>query len=823
MNGAKGTSGVSPGDAARLDAGLFAVSAAVLTLEILQTRIFSYSLNQITIYLAIGVCMLGLGASATVLAALPAMGAARARRVASASAAAGALAVPISHAVFAQGAISLTETSLLGFVTLVALILPYLGFGTTIALLMVARSAAIGRAYGFNLAGSGFGCLVVFPLLDALGAERAALVVAGAALLAALLIRWPESRRSFAGVATVAALLLVAAVTSDRFFAFPPDPMGQLGLVQKLGSRLQAQRPGTRFDVEHLHSRWDRTGRIDVYRIDTSIPEIAPRVGVPIETRMIVQDSTAGSFLLGVGDDLARGRGLFDETVYAAGYSLGPVSDVLIMGLGGGPDVLSALYNHAKRVVGVEINESMISVVRDLYGDFQGHPYERPGVEIERMDGRSFLESTDESFDLIQMSSVDTKTLVASGALALTNSYLYTEEAVAAMLRRLRPDGVLAITRFGLVPSYRQITTIVAGLESLGAVDPARHVMVIGQGRWRAILVKPRPFDADEVERVHSWVEERSALPQVVVPSFAVLNVRFEEPMSILYSPQPRPVAREPFLQALAQDRLADFVSASPLDITAPTDDRPFFFFFERIDSLLASFPETLRHLFGIALRMALVAALFIGAPLLVMQRRGLRGADIGRSLAYFTCIGLGFMLIEIGLIHRFVLFLGHQSYAVSVVLFGILVGASLGSISSSRLSIGAPGPARLVLAGVAIAGVAYAYAIGPIFSAAVEARFAARLGVALLLLIPLGFCLGIPFPLALRSLRERSLSLVAWAIGVNALASVVGSTVAVPVAMITGLQVVLLAGAGFYALAALAVPIRRSSARSDPKETREW
>ena len=171
------------GTAPRVEAGLFVVSAIVLALQILQTRIFAYSLSHVTIFLAIGVCLLGLGASATVLAALPEVTKDRARRLAAAAAAAGAVSIPVAHAVFARTATSLSETSFVSLLTLVVLTLPYFGFGMAIALLLVCRSEAIGRAYAFNLAGSGIGCLIVFPLLDGLGAESALVVVAGLGLL----------------------------------------------------------------------------------------------------------------------------------------------------------------------------------------------------------------------------------------------------------------------------------------------------------------------------------------------------------------------------------------------------------------------------------------------------------------------------------------------------------------------------------------------------------------------------------------------------------------------------------------------------------------
>jgi len=208
------------------------------------------------------------------------------------------------------------------------------------------------------------------------------------------------------------------------------------------------------------------------------------------------------------------------------------------------------------------------------------------------------------------------------------------------------------------------------------------------------------------------------------------------------------------------------------------------------------------------------ISAVLVLLPLIVLRRRRLRAHRAGRSLLYFACLGTAFMLLEIGLIHRFVLLLGHQSYATTVVLLGLLLGAGLGSAASSRLPIDDPRTLRIAIG--ALAAIAFAYTLGlpTLFDQVAASPFAIRLALALTLLVTLGIFLGLPFPTALRGLAEEGSPLVPWAIGVNGFASVVGSTAAVVTAMVAGLRVVLLLAVALYLVAAMVIPFgtRRAS-----------
>ncbi len=811
-----------PASVLRQDAGLFAISASVLTLEILQFKIFAYSLDAIRIYLAVGVCLLGLGASGTLLSILPRFGSARATALAAFFAALGGLMLPPVHALFARFASSISEEEGPGaIVTLLALTLPYFCFGMTISLLLVSRAAKIGRAYAVNLGGSALGCLFAFPLLETLGAERAVAWAGLMAVGAACLLYVPKSGGWRIALAAAAAALALSVGFAKQLIELPPDPTGQLAVVLRSAAKIEKEHPGSTAEIVHEYVRWDRTARVDVYDLKTTLPELQSSVGGPIETRFFVQDSSAGSFLLGVGDDIQRGKEFFEGTLYGAAYKLAPRENVLLIGLGGAPDVLTAEYFGVDQVAGVDINGSTIELVKSgPYKDFLGDPYGRPGVTIHQMDGRTFLRASEDKYDLIQMSGVDTKSVLASGSLSVNENYVYTIEAMSEMLARIEDDGVICFLRFDDPDAHKLASVAIAGLRELGITNVADHLFALRQGFMRSVLIKRTPFSAEEVENLHAWAEAHAEPPDITIPTYDWIDVGFRHPISVMYSPKPRPYADTDYFHALVSDQHDVFLETFYRDLRSPTDDRPFFFFRERLVHFLPAIqgqvvwalinrPSVyLQALFRTIGRLALVSAVLILVPLIVLRGRGLRTPKAARSIVYFSALGMGFMLFEIGLMHRFVLLLGHQSYAITVVLLGLLVGASLGSTFSGRLSITAPGHVRKAL--LALVGVILlaSFLLGDVFVVAATLGFGARLALALSILVVIGFLLGIPFPTALRALERESQPVVPWGLGINGFASVVGSTIAVPTAMLFGLRSLLFIAAALYLFAFLTVPI---------------
>jgi hypothetical protein len=479
----------------------------------------------------------------------------------------------------------------------------------------------------------------------------------------------------------------------------------------------------------------------------------------------------------------------------------------LVIGPGGGRDVISALIFGARRVEGVEINPLIVrDVMLGQFREYSGNLYGDPRVSVHVEDGRSYVRRTPERFDVIQASLVDTWAATAAGAYTLTENSLYTVEAFGDYLDHLTPDGVLTITRW-MNDGLRLVSLAQEACARRG-LDPKRHLAIVRHDNVATFMLKRSPFTATDVQRLQ--------------------RVSGELGFTLLYAPgAPAPSGSAPEKELASGASAADyrdlitgpdpaaFIAAYPLDISATTDDRPFFFHATRLrDQFDLSYWRTglfshglsaLLMLFGISASLVL---LFIVGPLALGGERPGRGW--ARWLGYFGALGAGFMLIEVALLQHFVLLLGHPVYSLTVTLFSLLLGTGLGSLLSRRVA-----PERVgrftcfALATVALLAAAAAFGLPRIVDFAIPWPLAARILVAATVLVPFGVLLGTALPGGMRLLDRTRPQIVAWGWGINGAFSVIGATLAIFIAMNWGFAITLLTGAAVYLLAAAILSVR--------------
>ncbi len=796
-----------------MPAVLLVLSCVVLTLEVLETKIFAYCLANNLIFVVVGLALLGFGAGGTALSLRRELG--DPRRLVRNNLFLSAALVVIAHAYFAQVSPSLRFAADLSTVSaLVLLASPYFSAGMAIAAILADPRGNVPRRYSVNLVGSALGCASVFAWLGPLTAPQCLVACAAVlGLLGACLCR----RQALAAGAVLAASAALFAF-ADAVFPYRPEPAdsGQLSLLAKNVAALRAEPKVLRAELVPRFDRWDPTARVQVHEpvLETSDPEWQRQLA-ELPSMWFTQDSSFGSPLVGVGPKTAA---FLERTCYGAGYFRGRrAQDVLVIGLGGAPDVQAALHHGARSVTGVDINRATAALVRGPFRDYLGAPYADPRVAIHIQDGRSFVRGDDGLYDHIQLSGVDTKSLLAAGTLAINESYLYTRQAFADYLRHLRPDGLLCLVYAAKTKMRRLAVTALAALRDLGAAEPHRHVMLLAQSEIVMVLVKRTPFTEAECRQLEAWVaacDQGDGKTGVVLMVYELLvpggALSLQPVPQALYVPG-RPTA-EPLMQAAAAGRLDDFVrgyrdDATGEDHIAPVDDdRPFFFHCFRRDTVLRQPPAHFQRLYALMRIMVVLAAVLILAPLVAFKLRGLR---ILRNLPfalYFAALGLGFILAEIGLIQRYVLFLGHQAFAFPTVIGGLLVAAGLGSAwsSSSRLR---RRPHAVIGGAVAAAGAAIAahqLLLDGLFGLASPLPLAGRIGVAFAALLPLGVPLGMLFPTGLVLVQRASPLFVPWAFGINGVFSVIGSTAVMPGAILYGFPAMAGAAAGVYLLAAL-------------------
>jgi SAM-dependent methyltransferase len=754
-------------------AGIALTSFSALLLELALTRLFSVVLFYHFAFLAISVALLGLGAGG-VFAFIWKRQLSRweTRSIAAAASALNAIAIPVLLEVILHQPVSLRLTGA-NFLRLAIIYscsaVAFFLTGLQFSVIFARESSGIPRLYGADLTGGAIACLAVVPLLNWIGAPNSILFAGLVSAITAII--WSVSgrvRKIGLGLAAMLALL-IALNASNRLI----DVIWAKGIQRK--------------NVEF--SRWNAISRVDVLRNDDG-------------GRIIKIDADAGTHIMSA--DLSQWQGsewqhhLMSEPP-AVVNGLRPHGDYAIIGPGGGVDVLRAVANGSHSVTGIEINPTIANtIMRGRYADFAHHLYERPDVHLHVADGRSFLRSSNSSFDVVQMTLVDTWASTAAGAFALSENNLYTTQAFREYFDHLKPDGIIAITRWEFRQpreALRVVSVAMNTLQQLGAADVSRHFIVIAYNELNedgipvAVLAKKSPFSADEEATVKQFLSDHP-------------------PLKLLYAPS-EPGTNEFARLLLSNDPYA-FSANYAYNVSPVTDNAPFFFFTLKPQQIWHSTVKLGGLDWKVNLGIAVLAMLlvisvfavlaFLIVPLLLQTEH----AGNPASVLYFVAIGLGYILVEVTFIQRFVLFLGHPTYALTVVVFLMLLSSGAGSVISKKW-IARPQRVWAPLLITAAALVVYVWMLPFILNRLVGWPFTAKLVISALLLAPLGFAMGMPFPGGLRALaasHDATGNPIEWAWAMNAASSVLGSVLAIVIAIQFGLNVTLMCGAAAYLLA---------------------
>jgi hypothetical protein len=485
---------------------------------------------------------------------------------------------------------------------------------------------------------------------------------------------------------------------------------------------------------------------------------------------------------------------------------LRPRGDFAIIGPGGGVDVLRAVANGSGNVTAIEINPIIANdIMRGRYRDYSYDLYERPQVHLHVQDGRSYIRASHDFYDVVQMTLVDTWASTAAGAFALSENNLYTVEAFHEYFDHLRPDGMIAITRWEFRQPREALRVVAQAMEALhqsGVANPQDHIIVVADGnldedgRPVLVLAKKSAFTAQEYAAVAQHIRQN--------PNLVWLN-----PVTGYSGLQKRPPAAEAFGSLIASNDPKAFARSYAYNVAPVSDNAPFFFFTLKTGYVLKNIVAGTGRgmdwrinlgvvVLGMLLAISVLAvAAFLLLPLVVHQRGSSHRAH-STSLAYFIFVGLGYIVVEIALIQRFVLFLGHPTYALTVVVFLLLLSSGAGSVVARRWISGTRRLQQILLVITALLAI-YLLLLPGLLPAAVGAPFPLKLVISALILAPLGFLMGMPFPSGLRRIET-----VEWAWALNAAASVLGSVLAMVIAIHFGLSVTLACAAMAYLIAAL-------------------
>jgi hypothetical protein len=746
------------------------VCFANLLLEILLTRIFSATLYYHFTFLAVALALLGMSASGVYVyvrsarftaerAADDLAFNARAFAVSTVVALVYLLVNPIDLGIGGATQRFTSQTFFQLLILAIASGLPFFFAGMIVSLAVFHFRDSISRVYAFDLAGASLGAVALGALLRLVGAPSAVLAVAVMAALAALLFRRPRRRD------VVWALAMLTIFVANLNWSVIRVYSGKGVKSERL--LFEAWNSFSRVTVERV-----KGGELDI-KIDASA---ATRI---TSAELVPKRAQAGH-------------------VSAFAYGLFPAGadNVMIIGAGGGIDVVNALAAGARKVVAVEINPLIAkTVMLDRFIEESGRLYRDPRVELVIDEGRSYVRRSDRTYDVIQATLVDTWAATASGAFALTESNLYTVEAFADYYTHLTPRGVLTMSRWhtGRDPeTARLLVVAAAGLTRLGVPgrDVRRHIVFASKDSLGTLVAKRTPFSEAEIAMLRA-VATRHKFELVVAPDNNADN-RFQ-----------RLVDEGPYSSYVARDKR---------DLSPPTDDRPFFFYFVKAgDFFDLGRGELVNPAMWILIAFGVTIVMLVGAfllvPLFFLRRdvivRGGWGAIRFRmvALAYFCAIGFGFIVIEIALMQKLGLFLGHPTYGLVVVLFSILLataaGARMSGAVKSRIKMAAIG-------GGVVALIAFLYAarLGAFLDYFVAYPLVARGAVAATIVALPGCLMGFLLPLAVAWLAERDAEVIPWGWGLNGASSVLGTVTAIIIAIHAGFDATLAAGGAAYVVA---------------------
>lgn len=680
----------------------------------------------------------------------------------------------------------------------VLLCVPFFSTGLFFARVFSSYAEIIGSLYAVDLVGAALGAVLVLPVLPLVG-PGGILNIAGALALAVAAFLsppgWFQRMLAIGSVGVIVAVLLVP--------RSPADFTERVAKGDGLSERLRAAQASGQVE----YSVWDPISRIDVLPAG-SRKEVAYDGGSQATT------------LFGFDGDFDKlrsssGAGVYEHFwnrgVLAAHYlRQGHGSKVLVIGAGGGQEVKAALLYGASEVDAVEMVGAVVDLAATRFSDFIGRLFSRPGVRVWAGEGRTYLRNTRKRYDIIQIYSSHTTSSLASGSGAMDVSYLLTAEAFAEYFEHLEPSGVLQVNH----PLYpRLVTTAARGWTSLGREGFRRHVLVYQRdparsGDWKpTFMVKMDPWTRQEVRQMDDffasdfgervpWVKAEDPLE----PGTGMLSAAFFEPR--------------------AHRSLQEAV---PYRIEPATDDRPFFKFARTqlaplsvdarrfTDRAVAEFanpgsflgvPLDVLHLVALGLLTFCVAVPAALAPLVLSRagRKAWRGK--GSAITYFALLGTGFIVIELVFIQKCMKIIGYPLHAFSAVVVALLVSAGCGSMLSSRVPLGKG--AKAVFPAILVVGVLCLVVFPEVAGAAMQWGTWARSLAVGLLMCPLGLLLGMPFPFGIRAVSTAGASAVAWAWGVNGLATVVGGLVSVVASMFLGFDSTLLLAFALYPLAGI-------------------
>ena len=720
---------------------------------------------------------------------------------------------------------------LLGIFLLLSI--PFVLAASAICLLFIQYPEQIAKIYGVDLLGAGLGSMGMIVLLFYIFPMTALQLISLSGILATMIAIqeihqlsiktfWLNNRVKASVLFTILTGLVF--INSSSYWQLQISPYKDLSKTLNIS--------GTQI----IKQQSSPLGLLSVVESPQIPFRFAPGLSLyntqePLQQLGLFSDAANMTAITHYPDNLQK-LSYLDQLTSALPYHLNNIQQLLIVGSGGGSDILQALFHNTERIDALELNPQIINLLSHEFAQYSGNIYLQDNIKVYAEDVRGFLsrttvdeqQKTDNSrYDLIQISLMDSFNASASGLYALHESYLYTVEALQTYLQHLNPGGYLAISRWVKTPprdAIKMFATAVKALEQSGIQAAAQHIVLIRGWQTSTLVLKKNPFNQTEITQLKQFCQQR-AFDVVWYPGIESIETNqfnhFRQPW--FYQA----------VKALLSDSDQQFLKSYKYNVSPATDDKPFFhqFFKWSVLAELLSLGEqggyALVEMGYIILFVTLIFATFssiilILLPLLVFHFRSKTKEEFFLAISgrirlfiYFFAIGLAFLFIEIAMMQKFILFLHHPIYAIPVVLITIIIFSGVGSICNKQLQLHCSSQ-RLLLGSIMslfFLGLIYSFFLDTFFSQMTVYPIALKIILSFLLIAPLAFTMGMPFPLALSRIASSSSTYIPWAWGINGCASVISAVLASLLAIHFGFTLLIHFALALYLLALLTFKLK--------------
>lgn len=793
--------------------GIALISFSTLLLEISLTRLFSVAQGYHFAFLVISMALLGYGASGSFLFSYPKFIKHHPESKLFWSSWLFSLSTPIAYILSNLLPFDLARLYLdswqLFYIILYYLLwtTPFFFSGLTISAAFTMRSYLAGKIYFADLGGAGLGCLSALILFNLWGGPGTLIFSACGGFLASLIFASLQK-----GKFKIHFLKWTWGIILLVFLFWPPSFL-DLRLSNYKPLKTALFYPGARL----IETHWNIFGRIDILEspaVRTApglsllfLDALPPQIGLAIDAERLSAITKINN-----KEDIKKDMSFIEFLPASFPYLLIKPGSVLILEPMGGLEVLTSLYHGAQKVTVVEINPLLVSLLKGKYREFSGGIYDHPIVSVAIDDIRNYVRRNPGPFDLVVLSLTESGTVSASGISSLHEDYRLTTEAISDYLKVLSPKGALALSLYLNPPpraELRLVAMLKEALKKMGK-DPSQHMLIFRTWGTFNLLIKKNPLQQIETKALELFCE-KLRFDLVYFPGITAEKAN-------KYNRFPTPIYFQSVQKILGEEE--NFLKTYPFDLTPPTDEKPFFHHYFRwkysgelyqvVGQKWQIFMEGGYLIPFVFFILLILTFIFIIFPLLYRWRPRYMESDQQKyefpCLIYFAGLGLGFMSAEISLMQKFILFLGHPIYSVSLVLFSMLIFAGLGSRVSQKLKLWAIRLNFLIFVLIISFLLFYAYSLDFILALGQDLPMWGRQIFAVFLTGILAFFMGMPFPLGMRLWAEKAPDLVPLGWSVNGCTSVLGAIFPVIIALGWGFPKVFFVAALLYGLSYLAL-----------------